>query len=406
MICRFINFIMMLSLINISVQAQIMNREEVVQAVLKNNDRIKAAEFHTEQARQLKKSQADFGNFSATLMNGQFNTIQKDNNITLTQSIPFPTTLGSQLKLGKEQVTGAERGLVVTQNDLVYEVKTTYESLLYQSAQQQLLLAQDSLFTDFVRAAAARYKAGEGTLLEKTTAESQLMEIKNRVRQNETDIYILQMRLQVLTKSNTLVIPGDDFIKLNPVNGGMENNPTIKYAIQQAAISKQALRAERNKFLPNFEVGYFNQTLIGFQNTTGTEEFYDKNKRFQGFIVGLSFPLWFAPQAGRSKAAFYQQEAAKKNAEYAQVTLNQEYEQALRELEKTEASLSFYETSALQNATLILSQARKAFGAGEIDYIEYLHAMRTAIEIKANYLLAMQQHNLSVIKLEHLTGTF
>lgn len=406
MIDRIKIFGVALSLMSISATAQEMSREEAVQTALKNNDRIKAAEFQTEQARQLKRTQADLGNFSATLMKGQYNTIQQDNNLTLTQSIPFPTTLASQVKLGKEQVLGAERNQVVAQNDLVYEVKRTYELLLYHNTLQQLLLSQDSLFTDFVRAASARYKAGEGTLLEKATAESQSLEIKNRLQQNEADSYILQTRLQVLVKSAELVTATDDFVKLTSSTGSVENNPTLLYELQQTNISKQVLRVERNKFLPNLEVGYFNQTLIGFQNTTGTEDFYDKNKRFQGFLVGVSFPLWVAPQAARSKAAHYQVEAAQKNADYAKATLNQEFEQAQRELKKNAASLSFYETSALQNASLILSQASKAFRAGEIGYIEYLQSLRTANEIKTNYLMALQQHNLSVIKIEFLTGSF
>jgi cobalt-zinc-cadmium resistance protein CzcA len=406
MIDRIKIFGVALSLMSISATAQEMSREEAVQTALKNNDRIKAAEFQTEQARQLKRTQADLGNFSATIMKGQYNTIQQDNNLTLTQSIPFPTTLASQVKLGKEQVLGAERNQVVAQNDLVYEVKRTYELLLYHNSLQQLLLSQDSLFTDFVRAASARYKAGEGTLLEKATAESQSLEIKNRLQQNEADSYILQTRLQVLVKSTELVKATDDFVKLTSSTGSVENNPTLLYELQQTNISKQVLRVERNKFLPNLEVGYFNQTLIGFQNTTGTEDFYDKNKRFQGFLVGVSFPLWVAPQAARSKAAHYQVEAAQKNADYAKATLNQEFEQAQRELKKNAASLSFYETSALQNASLILSQASKAFRAGEIGYIEYLQSLRTATEIKTNYLMALQQHNLSVIKIEFLTGSF
>ena len=292
----------MLLLIGFSATAQKMNRVEVVQAALANNDQIKAAAFQTEQAKQLKKSHADFGNFSATLMKGEYNTIQQDNNLTFTQSIPFPVTLASQVKLGKEQALGAERNFTVTQNNLVYQVKTTFELLLYHSAQQQLLLSQDSLFTDFVRAASVRFRTGEGTSLEKATAESQLLEVKNRIQQNEADIYILQTRLQVLVKSNDLIIAVDDFVKLNPATGSVESNPTLLYELQQTNISKQALRVERNKFLPNLEVGYFNQTLIGFQNTTGTEDFYGKSKRFQGFIVGVSFPLWVAPQIARSKA--------------------------------------------------------------------------------------------------------
>ncbi len=406
MIYRIKIFSVALCLISLSATAQKMSREEVVQAALKNNDRIKVSELQTAQARQLNKTHADLGNFSATLMRGQYNTIERDNNLTLTQSIPFPVTLASQVKLGKEQVLGAERNLAVTQNNLVYEVKTAFEWLLYHTSLQQLLLSQDSLFTDFARAATARFKAGEGTLLEKTTAESQSLDVKNKIQQNEADIYILQTRLQVLVKSTDLITAADGFVKLTTTAGAVENNPSLLYEVQQTNISKQALRVERNKFLPNLEVGYFNQTLIGFQNTTGTDVFYDKSRRFQGFMVGISFPLWFAPQVARAKASYYQHEASLKNSDYANALVKQEYEQAQRELKKNEASLSFYESSALQNATLILSQARKAFSAGEIDYVAYLQSLRTAIEIRTSYLQALQQHNLSVLKIDYLTGSF
>lgn len=406
MICRVKIFVLSLALISTATYAQKMSREEAIQAALKNNDRLKAEELHVEQTRQLKKTQTDIGKFSATLMKGQYNTIQQDNNLTLTQSIPFPSALVAQSKLGREQVVGAERNLALAQNNLVYEVKTAYELLLYYHALHQLLLSQDSLFTDFVRAAAVRYKTGEGTLLEKTTAESQLLEIKNQLQQNEADITITQMWLQVLVKSTALVDATEPFVRRTLQTGGLDTNPTLQYELQQTIISKQALRVERNRFLPDLEFGYFNQTLIGFQNTAGTEEFYDKNKRFQGFVVGVAFPLWAAPQAARVKAANYQQEVAQKNADYTKALINQEYEQAQRELKKNEISLAFYEQSALQNAALILTQALKSFRAGEIGYVEYLQSLRTAIGIKANYLLALQQHNLSIIKIESLTGSY
>ncbi|MBX2913672.1 MAG: TolC family protein [Cyclobacteriaceae bacterium] len=406
MICRVKIFLLLLALISPATYAQKMSREEAIQAALKNNDRLKAEELHVEQARQFKKTQTDIGKFSATLMKGQYNTIQQDNNLTLTQTIPFPSVLAAQNKLGKEQIVGVERNLALAQNNLVYEVKIAYELLLYHHALHQLLLSQDSLFTDFTRAASVRYKTGEGTLLEKTTAESQQLEIKNQLQQNEADITITQMQLQVLVKSTELVNATEPFVRRTLQTGGLDNNPTLQYELQQTIISKQALRVERNRSLPDLEFGYFNQTLIGFQNTAGTEEFYDNNKRFQGFMLGVAFPLWAAPQVARTKAANYQQQAAQKNADYTKALINQEYEQAQRELKKNEISLAFYEQSALQNANLILTQALKSFRAGEIGYVEYLQSVRTAVGIKANYLLALQQHNLSIIKIESLTGSY
>ncbi len=405
MIYRVKIFVLSLALISTATYAQKMSCKEAIQAALKNNDRLKAEEYHIEQARQLKKAQTDLGKFSATLMKGEYNTIQQDNNVTFSQSIPFPSALIAQNRLGKEQVLGAERSLALEQNNLVYEVRLAYELLLYHQALQQLLLSQDTLFANFARVASVRYKTGEGTLLEKTTAESQHLEIKNQLQQNEADRNIVQKRLQVLVNTAEVIQPNEDFVKRTLTQGTLTNNPTWQYELQQTNISRQALRVERNRFLPDLELGYFNQTLIGFQNTTGTEEFYDKSKRFQGFIVGVSFPLWFAPQTARAKAAFYQHEAAQKTAGYTQALITQEYEQAMLELRKNETSLAYYEQSALQNAALILSQATKSFQTGEIGYAEYLQSLRTAIGIKANYLMALQQYNLSIIKIESLTGT-
>ena len=165
-----------LLLLNASmVFGQRMSRDQAVQTALQNNQMIKSAEFQVEYFKQLKKAGTDIGKMSAVWMHGQYNSIYQDNNLVLTQSLPFPTALGAQVRLGKEQVIGSEKNLVMAQNSLVFEVKTAYEQLLYQEALKKLLLSQDSLYTDFAKASSSRYKAGESNLLEKTTAETQSM---------------------------------------------------------------------------------------------------------------------------------------------------------------------------------------------------------------------------------------
>jgi heavy metal efflux system protein len=185
-----------------------------------------------------------------------------------------------------------------------------------------------------------------------------------------------------------------------------ESNPQLQLARQQVKITEQETRVERNRLMPDFSIGYFNQTLIGYQNTTGQDIFYGKSSRFHGFSIGMAVPLWFAPQTARVKAASYLEQATRHSAEHFQTTLTGDYEQALRELNKNLASLSYYESSALKNADLILEQARKAYRAGEIGYLEYLQSLRSGISIKTNYLQALNQYNLSIIKVEYLSGKF
>ncbi|HMI67405.1 MAG TPA: TolC family protein [Cyclobacteriaceae bacterium] len=383
--------------------------EQAVQTALQKNQLIKSAEYQVEYFRQVKKTSTDIGKLSAMWMHGQYNSLYQDNNFTFVQTLPFPALLGSQIQLGKEQVIGAQKGLVSAQNDLVFEVKSVYYQLLYLVALGNLLQSQDSLYEDFSRASSLRFKTGESNLLEKTTAETQLMEVRNQSRINQADIQIAESRLQALLRNETPVIASDVLRKrelpesLDTVS--LAANPQLNYLRQQAAISQRARQVERNRLLPDISVGYFNQTLIGIQNINGLDQFFGASKRFQGFELGLSIPLWFRPPVARAKAAAINEEILKKNADHFQTTLQGTYRQALQELDKNLSSFTYYESSALTNAGLILTQARKAYRGGEIGYIEYLQSLRNAITIKSNYLQSLNQYNQSVVKIEFLLGT-
>jgi len=383
--------------------------EQAVQTALQKNQLIKSAEYQVEYFRQVKKMSTDIGKLSAMWMHGQYNSLYQDNNFTFVQTLPFPALLGSQIQLGKEQVIGAQKALVSAQNDLVFEVKSVYYQLLYLVALGNLLQSQDSLYEDFSRASSLRFKTGESNLLEKTTAETQLMEVRNQSRINQADIQIAESRLQALLRNETPVIASDVLRKrelpesLDTVS--LAANPQLNYLRQQAAISQRARQVERNRLLPDISVGYFNQSLIGIQNINGLDRFFGASKRFQGFELGLSIPLWFRPPVARAKSAAINEEILKKNADHFQTTLQGTYRQALQELDKNLSSFTYYESSALTNAGLILTQARKAYRGGEIGYIEYLQSLRNAITIKSNYLQSLNQYNQSVVKIEFLLGT-
>jgi cobalt-zinc-cadmium resistance protein CzcA len=384
--------------------------DDAVKIALKNNQLIQSNEYKVEYFKELKKTSTDLGKLSATWMHGQYNSLYQDNNLQFNQSIPFPTVLNNQAKLGREQVIGAEKSLVVAKNELAFEVKSVYSQLLYQEAIQRLLLSQDSLYEDFFRASSLRYKTGESNLLEKTTAETQLKDSKNQASMNQSDIEIAKARLQALLKYdasfNTIGILEKRELPSSLDSVSIALNPQLSYLQQQTTIYKQAKVTERSRMLPDLNVGYFNQSLVGVQNINGQDQYFGADKRFQGFQLGVSFPLWFAPQVARSKAAVFVELESKKNADHFKTMLSGVLAQAQQELNKHLSSLDYYETSALKNATLILSQASKAFKAGEISYIEYLQSLKIAIGIKSGYLQELNLYNQSVLKIEFLMGTY
>ena len=396
--------------LSICAKAQRLTLDQAVQAALQNNLGIKSAESQIDYFKELKKTGSDIGKLSAVWMHGQYNSVYTDNNLTLQQNIPFPSALANQLKLGKEQIVGAQQNLIVQQNNLVYEVKSIYFQLLYQEAQKKLFASQDSLYSDFANASSLRFKTGESNLLEKTTAETQLLEIQNLQRQNLADIEISGAQLKALLKSD-LSIEAADVLKKRVVPteisaAQIQSNPTLKLINQEVTISRQYKRMENSRIMPDLLVGGFVQSLTGVQNVNGQDIFYPRSKQFTGFQLGLSIPLWIKPNLARASAAAFQEESMRKKAQQYEVTLAGSFEKALREMDKNTATINYYEISALQNAELILSQSRKAFHAGEISYIEYLQSLKISISIKSNYLQAINQYNQSIVTLEYLLGKF
>ncbi len=385
---------------------QALTQQQAIDEALKNNLMVKSGEYQLAAQKQLKNTAFDLGKTNLMWMHGQFNSILKDNNYTLSQTIPFPTAMASEAKLAQANIVGSEIQLTITQNDLIRQVRSVYNQLTYLIALNKELTLQDSVFSRFAIATQVRYRVGEGTLLEKTTAETQAMEIKNQLSQNESDIAIFQRQLQTLLNSQSEIVPADSLMRIDPavVTPSVDFNPQLRLIQQEVTIADRTKRVARNKFLPDITVGYFTQSLIGFQEIDNQNIFFDKNKRFTGFELGLAFPLWFLPQQSRTKAAAMNQEAAENKYRFYQNQIEGELQRAQLELAKNRNSLSFYQTNANQNASLILRQAQRAFTEGEIGYLEFLQAVNQARNIRFRYLEILNQYNQSSIQLDYLTG--
>jgi heavy metal efflux system protein len=389
---------------------QKVNLQEAIQLALQNNERIKSATYEVEAQKTLKATAFDPGKTNFHWMRGQYNSIRTDNNFTITQDIPFPGNIPSQLNLYRAEVSSRESALAMARNELIRDVKNTYNQLTFIASRQQLLLQQDSLFTGFVKAASVRFRTGETNQLEKVSAESQLFEVKNWLLQNESDYKIVLAQFRILLNhSQPVDIVETRLVKNNfPIPAdtvaAIQSNPALTQGRQQIEVGKRTEKVIRNRLLPDFSLGYFNQSLIGFQNATGTEQYYGPDKRFTGFQVGMAFPLWFRPYTARISAAQTHTKIATSKTLVIENQLRSQYEAAIGQYTKFQTSLAYYESNALPTADLILSNALKAFQAGEIGYVEYLNGLNRALTIRTNYLSLLHQYNQAAIDVEFLMG--
>lgn len=413
MMMKFINMKKIISslgvaLIVVAAKAQVVSVNDAVDVALKNNPGIRAAENSVAAQRQLKRTSIDLPKTDVILMGGQYNSYETaDKNISVVQSIPF-TVFGGQRALNRANLASTELKKVESENELVYRVKQVHYQLTYLKARRKLLIQQDSLFEGFYKSASLRLKAGETNLLEQTTAESQRNESKNALFQAESDILVLREQLKALLNSAELPdTQTDDLTAISsavvPDTSALRSNPALASARQRVAVAAAERQLSSARFAPDLLIGYFNQTLIGTVDPSFSN-YATNSDRFTGYQVGVSLPLWFVPHQARVRAAKYNMLAAQRHYENQVLETNANFQQAIRELEKNQRSLDYYERTGIPNAQLIIKQSKTAFREGEANYMEYLLGLRNAISIQENYLQTLNNFNQTIIYLEYLTG--
>lgn len=407
-----INLILLLLLCGGSsfAQTKTVSLDSALNIAYGNNKNLQATSLQTEYYQYQKKTSSELPKTDVSLTYGQYNSFyRKDNNITISQTIPFPTVFGAKNSLANAQITGAELKIASTKNELTYQIRTVYYQLLFWISHKDLLLKQDTMYTQFVKAADLRYKTGDGTLLEKTSADARLSEIQNKLKMTDSEIQSLNLKLQALMgvsyqvsieSKESLMRP---FILAND-STAVAANPQLAYIKQQIEIAEKEKSVISKSGLPEFKIGYFNQTLYGGALNDANTQFAGAGNRFQGVQVGLVIPLWFSPQVNKNKAAQTQVQINQLNYENEQIMFQSYYDQAIQHYIAAKNNLDYYQQVASPNANLIETQSQSSYSKGEISYTEHLLNLQQVILIRETYLNAVSNYNQTVVYIEYLTA--
>jgi len=383
--------------------------QQALKTALDSNLAVQSAAYSIEAQKTLRKSAWDLGKTNFDMEYGQINSYRKDNNFAINQSFGFPSLYIQQAKLANANVKGSEWQFKNKQMELSHQVKTVYWQLTYLYARQKLLVYQDSIFSGFLRAAQRRAETGETNRLEMVTARSQSLEIKNQLQQSAADISIQNRKLRNLLNTKQFLMPADTLLHkleftLPPDSTATITNPELGFVFNRINTARIEKKIERNKLMPEFSIGYFNQSIIGNQDIDGISRFYGSGNRFTGIHAGISIPLWFVPYTSKIKVARINEIIAKTNAEYFEQTLENTYQSLLDEFNKYLSSVEYYEKQALPEAQIIIVQSEKSYKAGAMDYLEYIQSLNRALTIKQAYLETVQNFNQTVVNLEFITG--
>ena len=378
---------------------------DAIEVGIKNNALVQANALDVRGQTQLLPTAREIPktNLSATL--GQFNSRSFDQNFSISQEFS-PFQFKAKKALINQNIKGAELKLSATKQELVFQIRQVWNTILYLSAVNQILLKQDEYLQNFVRAAALKLKTGEANLLEKTTAETRQQEFIQVRRHNEAQILSEKIRLKSLINTkDDFEMALDEFQPMPSVISDsvrLSQNPTLQIAVQQVTIATAGKDLEKAVRKPDFAVGYFVQSLTGRQEINGQSVVYNGVPRFQGLNIGIGIPIFGKAYKARIQASETQVMAQQRNVDYVKNQLVSQLSQLLQEQLSNQSLLGYYQQTALPNAETITKTATKAYQSGEIGYVEYLQGLATVLNIQQNYLQAVNAFNQNTVNIQFL----
>ncbi len=389
-------------------QVQRFGLDEALRTAHSNAPMVMAARAEAERMETLRGAAGEIPKAEVLYMRGQYNAyVKEDNNITATQTIPFPTLIAARSSAAKAEAAVAQAQRQLTESDVAWQVRSAWHRLQYLHAVEALLREQDSTWTELARTNALRAETGDVSPLERTTAQVRAGQSQDELRRHRNLLDAERIAFgSLLGLKNAADVEAAPLLSLTDAlpDTSLHQGPELRLLDERLQAAEQQHRVERNAFLPDLTVGYFNQTLIGTAMDAQSSRLATRSDRFQGFQLGVSLPIWARPQAARSKAAAWQEKAAQHALADGERRWRSELTAALQRIASDRATLLWYTEEALPNADRILSTSRTAFSAGAISHAEHVLNLQQALAIRRGHLDLIDAHNANVLLVQRLTA--
>ena len=377
--------------------------EIAIDKAFKNNLNIKSGTLRIDYQNKMQKSAVIIDPLNISAEIGQMNSFYVDNKFSVSQTIRLPKFYNAQKTVLMEEYKNSLLHLDLQKWQLKKEISLVYNELNYFIEKKKLLKKADSIFTQYFNRADLRLKKGESNLLEKATAENLRSQAEMQLKSLEKDREISIQKLSFLINDGNLYQNENTnygILNLENLNAEYAGNPLIlKQLEQEKNIQNAKLLAEKAKLSPSLNLGVNSMTMKG---NGADEKYYNATHRFQSGFVGVGIPVFNSAQKSVIEAQKVNQLIAENNYQLGLINLKNQYLQNLRQFQKLNDEISYYQKTGLQNSENILKTANNQFYNGEINYLEWTLLVTQAFEIQNKYIDRLKETNDKIIEINSL----
>ena len=312
------------------------------------------------------------------------------------QSMEFPLRYISKYKSLKLQTDVAQASYQKDVLELKAEARNVYLSWLAGKSKLKSSTENFAIANSFLDKTTQLNAAGQVGRIVLSRAKITLAQADLELTKNKNEELARRYELLALLGLSTDVTltANDSLEALLPLDISFQNNidttKQIDFLLSQQIVNQnhKELNYQKWGFAPDLNFRYFKQT---------------ESNKYYGPAVGITVPLWAFSQAGAVKKAKANYTASRENYQQTALNINAKWKSLVVILNQYQDKMKQY-SSLITDASSISADAKRAYDAGEIGYLEYLDAQQSYLQSK-NLLIETQLNYLTTLtELYRLSG--
>ena len=384
---------------NVLSQDTTLTMQQAIDRAKENYPSLKAASLEVERQKALKATAYDLGTTSIytgkeEVGNG---SVGVQNQLGVAQADIDVFGISAKNRLNKSQTQLAISNQILTERILIRDVSIAWYNAVSAKKQWQLYIQLDSIYANFLKAAELRFSTQQTSKVEYLSASAKYQELVVNMKQAESEF---NASLQILNQylmfpsaigvDETVPEESSDILSVQP-SDSLGTVPLIDFYKKQVDVSETAWKAEQANYLPKLDFGYSIQSVDG-------------RSGFHGWEAGISLPLLFFSQKGKTQAAKINYEIAGQDFRQKELELNATYKELLSRYTTMLEVLDYYSNEALPLASEQIDAANLGYKLGNLDYIQFIQNVESAIKTRQEYLFNLSEYYIIKEQLEYISG--
>ncbi len=354
--------------------------------------------MEVDKQKALKATAYDFGNTS--IYTGKEEVGESaagiQNKLGISQSDIDVFAIPAKSNLANSRTNKALSGQNLTEYALVRDLSLAWYDAAHAKQIWLLLKELDTLYTGFQKAAELRYKTQATSKIELLSVSVKYKELIVNLKKAEgnylASLQILNQYLLYPTISDVSLDGLGEFTFVTDVEtDSLTESPLLNFYTAGIDVAESEWKAEKANFLPKLDLGYKWQSVDG-------------NSGFYGWEAGISLPLVFFAQSGKTKASKINYQIANQQFEQKQLEIKASYNQQISRYLILKQVIDYYENEALPLANEQIQATNLAYRLGSIDYVQFIQNTEAAIRIKEDFLIQQTEYFELSTHLKFITG--